>query len=254
MGRFWSLLLLLVPVLGTAIFVASPFLGYWLPRNISDQGADIDHLFYVILWITGVIFLITNFALFWFMWAYDEKKSLKPAKYTHGNNKVELCWTIIPGFILLFLSFYQLNVWADITIYQPPEEELGATIEVTARQFEWRIRYPGPDQKFDTPDDIYHVNDLHVPLNEKVLIYLKSEDVLHSFFLPNLRVKQDIVPGSKIPIWFTARDSGQYDVVCAELCGWGHYKMKGRLSVESREDYDRWLTEMKNRQEAVQHD
>ena len=113
--------------------------------------------------------------------------------------------------------------------------------EVTGRQFEWHIRYPGPDGIFHTRDDLQTVNDLHVPVDEDVLLVIKSQDVLHSFFLPNLRQKQDVVPGMKQYMWFKALKPGQYDIVCAELCGWGHYKMKGELTVESREEFDTWL-------------
>ena len=126
------------------------------------------------------------------------------------------------------------------------------TVEVTARQFEWRLRYPGPDGEIGTIDDIHHVNDLHIPVDEEILVDLKSMDVLHSFFLPELRVKQDAVPGMKIPVWFKALEPGEYDLVCAELCGWGHYKMKGRLTVQSREDYDAWLEELRVAQEATE--
>jgi cytochrome c oxidase subunit II len=128
---------------------------------------------------------------------------------------------------------------------------LPTTVEVTGRQFEWRLRYPGKDGKFGTPDDVYHVNDLHVPVNEEILVSLKTQDVLHDFFLPNLRVKQDAVPGMAIPVWFKATDTGTFDLVCAELCGWGHYKMKGRLTVQTREQYDEWLSEMFAAQEAT---
>ena len=108
-------------------------------------------------------------------------------------------------------------------------------VEVTGRQFEWRVRYAGTDRTLGTPDDLYTVNDLHVPLDEKTVVAIKSEDVLHDFFLPNLRVKQDVVPGMKQYVWFKPLKQGTYDIVCAELCGWGHYKMKGRLTIESRE-------------------
>ena len=107
------------------------------------------------------------------------------------------------------------------------------TVEVTGRQFEWRLRYPGPDGSFDTPDDLFSVNELHVPVNEDILVQLKSADVLHDFFLPNLRVKQDAVPGMKIPVWFRATEEGVFDLVCAELCGWGHYKMKGLCAYKA---------------------
>ena len=113
------------------------------------------------------------------------------------------------------------------------------------------MRYPGKDGKLGTPDDIYHVNDLHVPVGEEILVSLKSQDVLHDFFLPNLRIKQDAVPGMAIPVWFKATEKGIFDLVCAELCGWGHYKMKGRLTVELRMDYDQWLENMFADQEAT---
>ena len=101
--------------------------------------------------------------------------------------------------------------------------------------------HPGADGVFGTPDDVQLVNDLHLPVNEEIVLSIKSQDVLHSFFLPNLRVKQDVVPGMKQFVWFQATQSGVYDIVCAELCGWGHYKMRGRLTVEPREKFDAWL-------------
>ena len=96
------------------------------------------------------------------------------------------------------------------------------------------------------------VNDMHIPVNEEILLDLKSADVLHSFFLPNLRVKQDAVPGMKIPVWFRATKTGTYDLACAELCGWGHYKMKGRLTVETRAQFDEWLKKKFEEQQATQ--
>jgi cytochrome c oxidase subunit 2 len=96
------------------------------------------------------------------------------------------------------------------------------------------------------------VNDLHLPVDEDVLVQLKSMDVLHSFFLPNLRVKQDAVPGMKIPVWFKAKETGEYDLVCAELCGWGHYKMKGRVTFVTRPEFDAWLERKYLEQEATQ--
>jgi cytochrome c oxidase subunit 2 len=129
--------------------------------------------------------------------------------------------------------------------------DIPPTVEVTARQFEWRLRYPGADGVIGTPDDIHHVNDLHIPVDTDVMVHLKSMDVLHSFFLPNLRIKQDAVPGHVIPVWFRAKETGTFDLVCAELCGWGHYKMKGRLTVQSRPEYEDWLRQMHQAQEAL---
>jgi cytochrome c oxidase subunit 2 len=237
-GRLWSLLFLLVPILGVLCFALAPAYNMWLPRDVSQHGHMIDHLFMFILILTGVVFIATEIALFLFMWRYDARNNQDPIKFTHGSHTLEVVWTIIPTATLLFIAIYQMNAWADAKMRKP---DIPPTVEVTARQFEWRLRYPGADGQLYTPDDIYSVNDLHVPLNEDVLVILKSEDVLHSFFLPNLRVKQDAVPGMRQNVWFRPIEEGEYDLVCAELCGWGHYKMKGRLIVQERKTYEQWL-------------
>jgi cytochrome c oxidase subunit II len=250
-GRFWSLLFLLVPILGVGVFWWAPGAGYWLPRDISEHGHQIDHLWTFILILTGLVFVATEVLLFWFLWRYDGARNADPVKYMHGSHNLEVIWTILPAATLLFIAIYQMNAWADVKIRNPGGEGLPTTVEVTGRQFEWRLRYPGKDGKLGTRDDIYHVNDLHIPVNEEILVSLKSQDVLHDFFLPNLRVKQDAVPGMALPVWFKATDTGTYDLVCAELCGWGHYKMKGRLTVQNRDQYDEWLSEMYAAQEAT---
>ena len=263
MGKFWSLIFLLVPVLGVAAFVVAPWYDHWLPRDISEHGHTIDHLFYFILWLTGAVFVATEVVMFWFMWRYDSQGKSKPVKYMHGSHTLEIVWTILPAATLLFIAIYQMNAWANAKIISPaagPDGILGTAddmrpmLEVTARQFEWRLRYPGlkAEGVLGDSDDIHVVNDLHLPVNEEILLDLKSADVLHSFFLPNVRVKQDAVPGMKIPVWFRCTETGSYDLVCAELCGWGHYKMKGRLTVESREDFDKWLAQKYRDQEATQ--
>jgi len=249
MGILWSLLFLAVPVLGVAVFVVAPWYDIWLPKDVSEHGKAIDGLFMFILALTGVVFIATEVLLFWFLWKYDAASATGPAKYIHGSHAVEVIWTIIPAATLLFLAIYQMNTWADVKMRRPA---MAASVEVVGRQFEWRLRYPGRDGTLGTPDDLFLVNDLHVPADEDFLVQLKSMDVLHSFFIPNLRIKQDAVPGMKIPVWFKATENGEYDIVCAELCGWGHYKMKGRVTVESRADFERWLEKMYARQEATQ--
>jgi len=238
-----------VPVLGTLTFLLAPLYDNWLPKDISRHGYMIDHLFMFILVLTGIVFIGTEVALFWFAWRYDAKKNKEPVKYSHGSHSLEVVWTIIPTATLLFIAIYQMNVWADAKMRRP---DMPPTVEVTARQFEWRLRYPGTDGVLGTEDDLRLVNDLHVPANEDVLVVLKSMDVLHSFFLPNLRIKQDAVPGMKQGVWFRAKEEGEYDLVCAELCGWGHYKMKGRLTVESRVQYNQWLAEQYKKQQTTQ--
>jgi cytochrome c oxidase subunit 2 len=247
-GKFWSLLFLLVPIAGVGVFLAAPYYKMDLPRDISEHGYQIDHLYYFILWLTGVVFVATEAVLFWFLWKYDGGTQRGPVKFSHGSHNIEVIWTILPAAILLFIAIYQMNAWAEVKINKP---DIPPTVEVTARQFEWRLRYPGADGKIGTRDDIHHVNELHVPVDTDILVELKSMDVLHSFFLPNMRIKQDAMPGSKIPVWFRASETGTFDLVCAELCGWGHYKMKGRLTVESKQDYEAWLAKMYQEQEAV---
>jgi cytochrome c oxidase subunit II len=255
-GKFWSILFLCVTIFGVATFIIAPHpLNAWLPKDVSDIGHHIDHLFMFILVLTGVVFIATELTLFWFLWKYDGKTNKEPVKFTHGSHTLEICWTIVPAATLLFIAIYQMNTWAAAKIRRPTEDgrPMVATVEVTARQFEWRIRYPGADGKLGTRDDLFSINELHVPVNEDTLVDLKSADVLHSFFLPNLRVKQDAVPGMKIPVWFRPVEEGKFDIVCAELCGWGHYKMKGRITIESRAAYDQYLADLTKQQNATQN-
>ncbi|HTN77578.1 MAG TPA: cytochrome c oxidase subunit II [Pirellulaceae bacterium] len=217
--------------------------GHWLPENINDHGHVIDDLFMFILYLTGVIFVGTGVALFWFMWKYDSAQNKQPVQFTHGSHTLEVVWSIVPAATLLFIAIYQMNAWADAKMRRPMDGDKPKPpiCEVTGRQFEWRIRYAGADGVVGTPDDVHVVNDLHLPVNEEIVIEIKSMDVLHSFFLPNVRIKQDVVPGMKQFVWFRPNKVGTYDIVCAELCGWGHYKMRGRMIVESRENFDTWL-------------
>ena len=122
---------------------------------------------------------------------------------------------------------------------RPPRVE----VQVKAKQFNWEFTYAGPDGKFGTADDITSENELHVPINQVVRLTLTSADVIHSFFAPNLRLKQDVVPGRTIPAWFEATTIGSYPIACTELCGFGHYSMAGTLVVQSPQDYAQWLKE-----------
>ncbi len=259
MGKFWAFLFLLVTILCVASFVFAPMYQHWLPVDVSQDGHAIDHLFYFILWLTGAVFIGTEVALFWFMLRYEQSSDRKVV-FSHGSHSLEIIWTIIPAATLLFIAIYQMNAWAENKIRNPaagPDGILGTaddmppTVEVTARQFEWRLRYPGKNGILGDQDDVHVVNDLRLPVQEEILVDLKSADVLHSFFLPNLRVKQDAVPGMKIPVWFRATQKGSFDIVCAELCGWGHYKMKGRVTFVSRGEYDEWLEQKYREQTAT---
>ncbi|MDA0659510.1 MAG: cytochrome c oxidase subunit II [Planctomycetota bacterium] len=248
----WSWLFLLIPIFGVAWFVFAinewpPLAGHWFPQDISAHGNIIDSLFNTILWLTGAIFVGTGIAMFLFLHKYDASYNADPVKYVHGSHVLEVVWSIIPAATLLFIAIYQMSAWANAKVLRPNQPALA---EVTGRQFEWRIRYAGEDKIIGTEDDVFTVNDLHVPLNEDVVLAIKSDDVLHSFFLPNLRLKQDVVPGMKQFVWFKPLYERECDIVCAELCGWGHYKMKGRLNVVPRQEFNQWLANKRAEQET----
>jgi cytochrome c oxidase subunit 2 len=139
-----------------------------------------------------------------------------------------------------------MGTWAEIK-FKGSFPDVAPIAEVWASQFDWRIQYPGPDGQIGTMDDIDNPFDFVVPVGEPVRFNLRSRDVIHSFFVPYLRIKQDAMPGMVIPVWFQAEQEGEYDLVCAELCGWGHYKMAGRLKVVSRTAYEAWLKEAREK-------
>jgi cytochrome c oxidase subunit 2 len=234
-----TLLLLALLVLGVWTFVDAPNHGWWLPPNLSTFGHDIDRLFYLILWMVAFFFVLTEGILIWCVFAYSKKRDTK-SQYTHGHHKLEMLWTAIPGALLLVITFTQMGTWAEIK-FKGSFPQVEPIAEVWASQFDWRVRYPGPDGRVGTMDDTESPFEFVVPVGEPVRFQLRSRDVIHSFFVPYLRIKQDAMPGMSIPVWFQAEKEGSYDLVCAELCGWGHYKMAGRLKVLSRPAYDAWL-------------
>ena len=132
------------------------------------------------------------------------------------------------------------STWAKVKRQVPDTDfEVG----VTAKQFNWEVSYAGPDGKLGSEDDIKFDNDVHVPVHNPVRLILASNDVIHSFFIPNMRFKQDVVPGRRIIGWFEATQPGKYEIPCAELCGFGHSGMKGWLYVHTPEEYKKWADE-----------
>jgi cytochrome c oxidase subunit 2 len=289
--KFWPVLFGVVLAASAGLFVVAPFVpGWWLPQNMCSFGPSVDLLFYVILFVTGFFFFLTEGILVYAMWKYVARPGAK-STYTHGSHKLEVAWTIVPALILLFIAFAQVRAWENIK-YQSRMPVPDQVFEVTGRQFEWRFRYPTAAKNKDMlkgwkegeetaeavqwqqrpeADDIHAVNEVHTWKGAKVRFYLKSRDVIHSFFLPKMRIKQDALPGKVIPVWFdTAGKEAQanchYDedkkawvldtdpktgkpdrdkeaeLACAELCGWGHYKMRGMVYIHKDEDdYKKWL-------------
>jgi len=209
----------------------------WLPENISTFGPGIDQLFYLIYYITGATFVIVTGLLLAFLVMYRHQDGRR-AVYSHGNSTLEIVWTIVPALILVLLGLMSKSKWDEIKRHAPPAD---VQVRVTAKQFNWEVLYPGPDGKFETADDQQIDNDVHVPVGKVVRVLLRSKDVIHSFFVPVLRLKQDALPGREIVVWFQATKPGEYEIPCAELCGFGHSGMKGNLIVHDAAGYDAWL-------------
>src|SRR5215510_11917691 len=147
---------------------------------------------------------------------------------------------MVPAFILVVLTFLSVPAWSKIKMQLPPSD---FTLQVTAKQFNWQVTYPGPDGKFGTEDDKTFLDEMHVPVNKVVHVQLRSQDVIHSFFVPQFRMKQDAVPGREIVQWFEAMKPGKYELPCAELCGFGHSGMRGWIYVHTPGDYAKWAAE-----------
>jgi len=253
---------------------------WWLPPHYSSFGVSIDHLFLWIFWITMVTFVAVEGVLVWFCLKY-RKNPLRKAVYTHGSHKLEVAWTIIPTIIFVIIGIASNDAWAwaknPTSSRYPRADEFKTTLKITAQQFAWHVYYPGADQQFDTDDDFSKDNFLVIPweepvsldepdgpvkAQENVNVKLASQDVIHSLFIPTLRVKQDAVPGFVGNVWFDchtftgpgpdgkywfenppmALDDDQHlEVACAELCGMGHYTMRMVMKVLPRAKYDEWI-------------
>jgi cytochrome c oxidase subunit 2 len=214
-------------------------LNWWLPENVSTFGRDIDWLFHLIYAITAVTGILVFATMIAFLLMYRDRPGRR-AHYTHGNTTLEIVWTIVPALILVVLTFLSVPAWSKIKMSMPDTD---VVIEVTAKQFNWQVAYPGPDGKFGTEDDKHFLDEMHVPANKPIRVVLKSQDVIHSFFVPSFRIKQDAVPGRTINAWFDATKPGKYEWPCAELCGFGHSGMRGWVYVHTPDDYAKWAAE-----------
>ena len=214
-----------------------------LPEGASTYAPRVDQLFWIILGITGFFFFLVQICLLLFVLKYRSRPG-QAASYIHGNTLVEVVWTVIPALILLGLTIASQRVWAEIR-YPRQAPATSIKVEILAEQFAWNVRYPGADGQFDTADDVSTINQLHLPVGTPVELRIKSKDVIHSFFVPEFRMKQDAVPGLPTQIWVEATRGGQFEIRCAELCGLGHYRMKGFVTTEPLADFQTWLTETK---------
>jgi cytochrome c oxidase subunit 2 len=234
---------------------------WWTSELASAHGQAIDDQLGLTLIIAGIVFLLVHLLLGLFVWRYRERRAA-PALYWHDNPKLEVGWTIATAVVFIFLGVQGNRVWAGYFRQSVPSNAV--TIEVTAQQFAWNFRYPGPDGRFGRTnprliddsvgnyvgvdpedkagnDDLVTQNVVAVPIHRGIVLSLRTKDVTHSFFVPQFRVKQDAVPGLTIPVSFTATKLGEYEIACAELCGMQHHKMRARLHVLSEADFEAWL-------------
>ena len=217
------------------------------PENISTYGNEIDQLFWVTLILVSIAFVISlfflNVPLFRFRYSSGRK-----ARYVKGNSWSQYKWIAVALIVLFISDMYILvaehSTWHKIEEYVP---EADIHIGITARQWNYIFTYPGPDGKLYTSDDAVinqQNSEMHVPVNKNIVIDLRAVDVVHSFFVSNLRLKQDAIPGRTITRWFNATKEGTYDIVCAEICGVLHSKMRNFLVVDSQEEYDDFLEKL----------
>jgi cytochrome c oxidase subunit 2 len=222
--------------------------GFGRPIDISTDGWRSDWLFNVTTVSISVLFVIMVAILFWAATAHRDKAD-RHAHYEHGIGKRHLMFTALISSIiffgvdgtLLYNSFVDLT---DAFYHYPVAADNPTEIEIYAQQWAWNVRYPGPDGKFNTADDVVVLNDVHIPVGKPVMLKLKSKDVIHSFYLPNFRTKQDAFPGAVTQLWFQAKPehAGKiYEIGCAQHCGVNHYKMRGFLYVDAQADYDAWM-------------
>jgi cytochrome c oxidase subunit 2 len=238
---------------------------WWFPVGITAHAGDYDSQFSLTLVVVAVAFILAQCALGYVVFRFGSNRAGK-ATYSHGNDKLEVTWTVVTLVVFASLAVMGQKVWAELHFHEAPPGSIN--VEVTAQQFAWNFRYPGPDGEFgktdpklidassgnplgivDTDpagkDDIVS-STLTVPVNHPVHLILRSMDVTHSFFVPNLRFKQDLVPGMGINVHFTPIQVGHYEIACAELCGLGHYKMRSFLDVVSEDDFAKWLKDRAN--------
>lgn len=216
------------------------------PLDISTHGHLIDELWNFTTLMCIFYFVLVCIGLFGFSYLYSRKRNKVPY-YTYGNKRKHFLVTAIIGaavFLTIDLNISRianndlLNVfwkWPD------PKTEKVLRVEVMAQQWMWSFRYAGPDDEFGTADDVVTNNDLRVPVGTKILFHLTSKDVIHSFFVPNVRLKVDTIPGRVTRVWWDVNVPGVYDIACAEMCGIHHYLMKATLTVYTQEDFNRWI-------------
>jgi cytochrome c oxidase subunit 2 len=251
-----SLVLVLLVVITVYVFAAGL---YPAPAPITTVGVAIDHQYDLTMAVAGTVFILSQLGLAFAIFRFRDRG--QKAHFTRGNNTLEAIWTTATIILFLGLGLMGRKAWAEVRFTPPAPDAI--PIEVTGNQFVFNFRYSGPDGKFgkldprqisastgnplgidandpDGKDDIV-VPTLTVPVDHQIQLLIRSQDVIHNFYVRELRIQQDALPGMVIPLHFTANKIGQYEIVCTQLCGLGHSRMHSYLNVVSDADYETFL-------------
>jgi cytochrome c oxidase subunit 2 len=232
-----------------------------MPVQASQHAAEIDQMTILVHWLMLVLFV--GWGAFFIFVLFRFRKGANPrASYTGAKGKFAKSTEVIVAIVeIVLLVGYAIPAWATRVKAFPSESE-ALVVRIVGEQFSWNIHYPGPDGKFgrtllskvtaDNPlgldrsdaaakDDITTINQLYLPLNRPVLVHLSSKDVIHSFGLIEMRVKQDAIPGMSMPVWFVPTRLGEYEISCSQLCGLGHFRMRGFITVQNDADFQKWM-------------
>jgi len=259
-GKVFAVVLILVVLTSTFFFAAHT---WWLPVDISTHGPALDKQFNETLIGTGIGFLVSQFALAFFVWKYSGPRTGQKLKTLPGGAKGLVIFAIaLVGVEIIMLESVGQKVWADL--YFKPADPNSLVIQVQAEQFAFYFRYPGPDGKFgamhpdkidegsqnyfglDPANDVAARDDIvaasmYIPVNRPIELLMHAKDLNHSFYVRELRIQQDFVAGLDEQIHFTATQTGKFEIVCTQLCGLGHYNMKAYLNVVTQDEFDQWL-------------
>jgi cytochrome c oxidase subunit 2 len=260
-GKAFAIIVTIITIVSAAIFASHQ----WMPQDVSQLGLRIDRQMAETMISSGILFVVAQLVLAFFVWRFADNNDQRKIKIFPGGATPMVVGAIIfVGAEILALTLVGSKIWA--SIYVAPADPHSLKIDVQAEQFAYYFRYPGPDGKFgalhpdlidessgnffgldpanDTSarDDIVAAT-LAIPVNTPILLELHAKDVSHAFYVPELRIQQDFVPGLVIPLHFTATRLTKSEIVCTQLCGLGHYNMRAYLEVMSADDFKKWLSE-----------
>jgi cytochrome c oxidase subunit 2 len=260
LGRLFAVLVAIITLVSAAIFALHV---WWPPADISAHGWRIDHQLNETMVTSGVLFVLAQLTLGLFVWRSGPGRAPRAIKtFPGGATPLVVVAIVLVGIEILTLTFVGSKVWADV--YQSPPDPNSLVVDVQAEQFAFYFRYAGGDGKFggthpelmdEASGNFFGLDPAHdtgarddivtpslvIPVNRPILLNMHAKDVNHSFYVPELRIQQDFVPGLVIPLHFTATKTGKFEIVCTQLCGLGHYNMRAYVEVVPPERYQQWL-------------